>query len=266
MPTEPTIQVESSDGVAIAVWSSGSGDPLLLVHGTTADHTRWDGVLGELGERFTVYTMDRRGRGRSGDSGRYLLEAEFDDVAAVVGAIGTDVNVLGHSYGALCALEAARRTSALTGLILYEPPLGGANSPPEEWLADAQTKIDAGQREAVLLSFMTDIVGVPTDQLAALRELPVWQARLAAVHTIPREFRAAVAYQFNPDEWSDLKIPVLLLSGSDTTWAPEPMSRLERALHNTRVAVMPGQQHVAMDTAKPVFLEAVFNFFGAGRP
>ena len=107
---------------------------------------------------------------------------------------------------------------------------------------------------------MVDIVGVPGEQLAAMRELPVWQARLAAVHTIPREFRASVAYQFDPDDWSDLKTPVLLLSGGDTVWAPEPMSRLEQGLPNTRVAVMPGQQHVAMDTGKPLFLEAVLNF------
>jgi len=85
------------------------------------------------------------------------------------------------------------------------------------------------------------------------------------VHTSPREFRGAVAYQFDPEGWSDLKIPVLLLRGGDTTWAPEPMSRLERALPNTRAVVMPGQQHVAMDTGKPMFLESVFNFLGAVR-
>src|SRR5438270_11817518 len=121
MPTEPTLQVKSSDGVTIGVWASGSGAPLLLVHGTTADHTRGHGVAAELGERFTVYAMDRRGRGHSGDADPYRVDAEFDDVAAVVDAIGTDVNVLGHSYGALCALEAARRTSGVTALILYEP-------------------------------------------------------------------------------------------------------------------------------------------------
>src|SRR5437660_9000166 len=151
MPSEPTLVVTSSDGISIAVWRSGSGDPLLLVHGTTADHSRWDGVVAELGERFTVYAMDRRGRGGSGDADPYRLDAEFDDVAAVVVAIGSDVHVLGHSYGALCSLEAARRTSAVRSLILYEPPLGGASSPPEEWLADAQKRIDAGDREAVLV-------------------------------------------------------------------------------------------------------------------
>ena len=33
---------------------------------------------------FTVYTVDRRGRGESGDSEDYSIEREFEDVAAVV--------------------------------------------------------------------------------------------------------------------------------------------------------------------------------------
>jgi len=44
------------------------------------------------------------------------------------------------------------------------------------------------------------------------------------------------------------------------------MRRLEQALPNVRAAVMPGQQHVAMDTGKPLFLDAVFNFLDAALP
>ncbi len=50
----------------------------------------------------------------------YALEREVEDVLAVVDAVGTGVNVLGHSHGALCAPEAARRTDRLTRLVLYE--------------------------------------------------------------------------------------------------------------------------------------------------
>jgi hypothetical protein len=43
---EPTItRVVSRDGTKIAYWTSGDGPPLVLVHGTTADHTRWAPVL-----------------------------------------------------------------------------------------------------------------------------------------------------------------------------------------------------------------------------
>jgi len=90
---------------------TGGGPPLVLVHGTTADHTRWNPVLPELEKHFTVYAMDRRGRGKSGDNDHYTLEREFEDVVAVVEAAGSDVNLLGHSFGALCAMDAAMSTA-----------------------------------------------------------------------------------------------------------------------------------------------------------
>ena len=117
-------QVVSADGTPIAVWRSGEGPPLVLVHGAAADHSRWAPVLPALEERFTVLAIDRRGRGRSGDADDYALEREFEDVAAVVEWAGEAVNVLGHSHGGVCALEAALLTDRIGKLVLYEPPMG----------------------------------------------------------------------------------------------------------------------------------------------
>jgi pimeloyl-ACP methyl ester carboxylesterase len=64
-----------------------------------------------LEQRFTVYAVDRRGRGQSGDSPVYSIEREYEDIAAVVESIREPVNLLGHSYGALCSLEAALRVT-----------------------------------------------------------------------------------------------------------------------------------------------------------
>jgi pimeloyl-ACP methyl ester carboxylesterase len=116
-------RVESLDGTQIAVWQAGVGPPLLLVHGTTADHTRWARVSPILEERFTVFAMDRRGRGESTDTLPYAIQREGEDVAAVAEWIGSAVTVLGHSYGAICAIEAALRTPAIRRLVLYEPPI-----------------------------------------------------------------------------------------------------------------------------------------------
>ena len=59
-------KVLSSDGTPIALWRSGGGRPLVLVHGTTADHSRWQSVRGLLEDHATLYVVDRRGRGESG--------------------------------------------------------------------------------------------------------------------------------------------------------------------------------------------------------
>src|SRR5712692_2003132 len=100
------------------------------------------------GHHFTVWTLDRRGRGASGDATAYALERECEDIAAVIDAIGGAVHVLGHSFGGLCALEAALLTPHLGRLILYEPTtlLGHRN-----WHgasdAHVQALLDAGHSE-----------------------------------------------------------------------------------------------------------------------
>jgi pimeloyl-ACP methyl ester carboxylesterase len=74
-------RVTSRDGTQIAYWASGEGPPLVVVHGTTADHTRWRPLLPYLEPHATVHAIDRRGRGASGDAPDYQVTREFEDVA-----------------------------------------------------------------------------------------------------------------------------------------------------------------------------------------
>jgi pimeloyl-ACP methyl ester carboxylesterase len=107
------VDVRSADGTSIAVWVAGEGPPLVLVHGSLCDHTRFDSLLAELGDGVTTFAMDRRGFGASGGAPRYDHRAgEFEDVAAVVDAVadrtGEPVALWGHSYGANCAMGGGR--------------------------------------------------------------------------------------------------------------------------------------------------------------
>lgn len=55
--------------------------------------------------------MDRRGRGASEDSSEYAMEREVEDVVAVVAALGPDVALFGHSFGADLALQASAQAT-----------------------------------------------------------------------------------------------------------------------------------------------------------
>src|SRR6266498_434312 len=102
--------VKSKDGTPIAYERTGSGPPLVLVHGSTSDHdTAYRFVIPLLERYFTVRALERRGRGDSGDGPSYSLERELDDVAAVIESAGEPVNLFGHGFGALVALEASQR-------------------------------------------------------------------------------------------------------------------------------------------------------------
>lgn len=256
----------SQDRTPLAYWRSGRGRPLVLVHGMTADHTRWNPVLDLLEPRVTVCAMDRRGRGASGDAEHYAIEREYEDVAAVVDAVasrsGGPVDVFGHSHGALCALEATRLTADVRKLVLYEPPvIFGIDDHPLDLVDRLDALLAEGRREDVLELFFREVVGVTDEQLALMRTLPAWPARVAAAHTIPREERATLGYRFDPERWATVSVPTLLLDGSDS---PDFLRRstetVAAALPRARVAVLDGQQHVAMDTAPDVVADTVLSF------
>jgi pimeloyl-ACP methyl ester carboxylesterase len=259
--------ITAADGTRLVCWRGGEGPPLLLLHGTSADHRRWQPVLPALEERFTVYNLDRRGRGGSGDADPYALEHEFADVVAVVTAIGEPVDIIGHSYGGICALEAAALGANLRRMILYEPPINVTDVPiaTPEAIERLETVLATEGPEAFVTTFMRDQVGVPPEALATMRTLPVWQARVAAAPTVPRELRAVESYRLDPARFQNVVTPTLLLLGGDSP--PEMQAAtyaVAAALPNAHVVVMPGQGHVAMDSATDLFLTEVFGFLMAG--
>jgi len=259
-------KVRSKDGTLIAFQKTGTGAPLVLVHGTSADHTRWAPVLPPLASRFTVYAMDRRGRGGSGDTDPYAIEREFEDVVAVVDSIGEPVNLLGHSYGGICALEAATRSKNLRRLILYEPPVQTGQTDKEiypSWVLSAMRELLAkGDRDGVVTLFMREVPRVPVHELEVLRSVPAWQGRVAAAHTIPRELDASNGgYQADPAKFARLTTPTLLLLGGDSpAFLTAATHLLHETLPNNRLVVMPGQQHTAMNTAPELFAREVLDF------
>ena len=97
-------EVASKDGTPIAYDVSGQGPALLLVHGGGSTPERWRPIAPRFEPSFTVYRVARRGVGGSGDATDYSVARQAEDIAAVVEAVGRPVDVLGHSFGGLCAL------------------------------------------------------------------------------------------------------------------------------------------------------------------
>jgi pimeloyl-ACP methyl ester carboxylesterase len=256
-------QTQSNDGTIIGYQRRGSGPPLLLVHGTTADHSRWLPIAPRLEKHFTVYMLDRRGRGGSGDASDYDIMREVEDVAAVAAAISEPVFVLGHSYGGVCSLEASLLTDQISRLILYEPPIPtGLPLYPPGVPEQMQTLIDQGADEEALEVFFREIVQMPEYELQPYRQLPVWQTRVQLAPTIPRELRTIdQTYRFEAGKFGNHQVPTLLLLGSDSPpLFQQAIQLLDSTLHNSKVVILPGQQHIAMDTNPELFVTEVFKF------
>ncbi|SFP85775.1 Pimeloyl-ACP methyl ester carboxylesterase [Nitrosomonas cryotolerans] len=255
--------ITSRDGTPIASWQRGAGDPLLLVHGTTSDHLVWTSVLAALEHHFSVWTLDRRGRGYSGDSGSYAFERECEDIATIIDVIGGRVHLLGHSFGGLCALEAILLTSNIGKLMLYEAPISLAGSGWSEMReATLQNLLISGNWEEAVLLFFRDILKAAPHEIAAMQAGSNWPGRVATAHTILRELQSVDKYDFNPHRFDSLRIPIMLLLGEDS-----PARRYQaaevlcRSLCGSQIKILPGQQHGAMRTAPDLFAHEVIEFF-----
>lgn len=252
----------SKDGTAIGFRRSGSGPPLVLVHGTTADHSRWTPISPSFEQYFSVYAMDRRGRGASGDAPDYAVAREAEDIAAVVEAIGEPAFVLGHSYGGVCSLEASLLSDRVRRLILYEPPIPTGLPQYAPGIPDRiQALVDSGEPEAALEVFFREVVRMPEAELAAYRQLPVWQVRIQLAPTIPREMKLDQTYSFDPQRFAGFQTPILLLLGGDSPpLFQQAIQLLDATLPNSQLVILPGQQHIAMDTDPELFTKEVCRF------
>lgn len=245
--------VESADGTPIACRASGSGDPLVLVHGTATSSADWAFALPFLRERFTVVTMDRRGRGRSGDAASHSIAREAEDIAAVLDAVGAEL-LVAHSYGALCAMELAASGRDLRRLLLYEPPIAVRAERAEALSA----MVDAGDLEGALSSFLLG-AGTPREQFDLIRHSPAWPVLLDTVPTVPRELRAAAAWR-HPLRTVDVATAFVL--GADTRGGAflEGLDGLRARFPGSRLELIAGQQHTAHVFAAEAFADLVTGF------
>lgn len=252
----------SRDGTRIAYEQRGEGPPLVLVHGTGIDHTYWDPAVPALEERFTLYIPDRRGRGQSGDTAPYAIQREIEDLVTVIESIPGNAFLLGHSYGALCSLEASLLTSQIRKVVVNEPPMytTGEVDYPADTADRFLALLEAREAEEALILIYE--AGGTTEDLDLLRSLPNWQARVQAAPTLPREIMSVRSYTFDPARFVGMTTPVLLLLGGATTPVyTAAIEALHLSLPDNRLVVLQGQGHDAVITSPDRYVREVIGFF-----
>ena len=253
--------VTSKDGTRIAYETMGAGPPMVVVHGTLNDRRGWSPVIPLLSQQYTVYAMDRRGRGESGPNEAHALEREYEDVAAVIEAAGgVPVALVGHSFGAHAALGAAALVpERVKHLVLYEPPTPGPVATPAfEQFAAA---IKAGDLADGVHVFMKAAVGLSEEAVSAMRTSPMWAYLVSFAETLPVEGKAMVDYNFDPARFAFLKMPALFLVGSETKERlGEVLRQLRPHMAQAQWVEFEGHGHVATLTAPHLFAETVLGF------
>jgi pimeloyl-ACP methyl ester carboxylesterase len=269
--------VESPDGTPIAWFEESAAGgpapsgpdhpPLILVHGATADHTAFRVVGPRLAAARRVISIDRRGRGASGDGPAYSIEREYEDLAAVTNWLAADsggpIDVAGHSFGGRVGLGAALLTDRLRRLVVYEgaPAPSGLAFQDVELLARLDRLEAAGDLDGLMATFMTEVVGLSAADLAAYRASPTWPIRAAAAPTAIRELRAEANPAAGLDVLGQVRIPVLqLLGGASPAVFRAGTEALAARLADGRIVVLEGQRHAAHHTDPGAFTAAIEAF------
>src|SRR3954463_15824733 len=110
-----------------------AGDPLVLIHGSWADHHSWDRIVPALAPSLRVLTYDRRGHSQSErPATQGSVREDVADLAALVEHLDpAPAHILGNSFGGSIVLRlAAERPDLFHSLLVHEPPLFGVLEDP----------------------------------------------------------------------------------------------------------------------------------------
>ncbi|HWN87335.1 MAG TPA: alpha/beta hydrolase [Vicinamibacterales bacterium] len=259
--TDPVmLQLTSPKGIRVSFQKSGSGPALVLVHGGFSDHhTNWEFVEPLFRGQFTVYALARRNRGDTEATQGHTLLNEAQDVVALIRHVGEPVFLLGHSYGAQCAVNAARLVPALVRkLVLYEAPQPSIMSPAT--LAALETLAADGAWDAFSFAFFHDVLRVPVADLEALRATDLWPPIVADAPASLGDLRALSGHPFSAAAFRGLLMPVCLQFGSESDRDLYVTDALAAVLPHARLQALAGQAHEGMTTAPEMYAAAVTEF------
>jgi len=243
------------DGVAIAYLDEGKGPVVIAGHCSSASHKEWLPLIETLKSDWRVLAPDFIGYGQSQPwpaTEPFSTEADVAVLLAVAKKVKGPLHLVGHSYGAALALEAARKLGTrVKSLTLIEPVsfhLLRLEGRPE-W-AEVETlgravlgAVAKGDDREAAKAFMTYWLGRTRWWLSPER----FKAAIAA--TIPKvalEFSFVIDPKTTLQDYAEITAPVLLIAGSKTRSPARAVTDLlAGALPNAILTVLQGAGHMS---------------------
>ena len=224
-----------------------------MVHGGMSDASPWERVADTVAERFRVLLIHRQ---------LYRLDRPVDlatamsdqvgEVLAAVATVGEPCVLVGHSSGAIIALEAlAAEPAAFAGGVLYEPPcpLDGLPLGEPTTVERARTAIAGQHIGRALQIFLREAVQVPTAASAlapAMALLP--EVRRYVTRQID-DLDSIVRLGDRSETYAEIDRPVWFLTGARSPdHLRERCVRLAAALPHAELVTLPRTGHGANQT------------------
>lgn len=247
------------NGVHLAVYEAGEGEPLLFVHGFPLSHEMWQPQLEEFAKSHRVIAPDLRGFGSSDVTGGTVTMERFaDDLRDLLDALGVPepVTFCGLSMGGYIAWQFARKhPGRLRRLILCDTKAA----------ADSDEARENRKRmvETALTRGAAAVADAMDEKLFARITRSERPGVVAAVRrmmegTDPEGIAAALRGMSERPNMSEflekIEVPTLLIVGvEDALTPPSEMKRVAIAIMNSQLVQIPDAGHLApLENPEPV--------------
>jgi len=260
--SEPVADRVEVNGMQVYYEVSGTGDPLVVLHGAYMNIPSMGRIIPMLAETHKVYALEFQGHGRTTDIDRPITYPNLaDDVAAFMDKVGIEkADVFGYSMGSAAGLQLAIRhpekvNKLVAASVAYD--LQGWQPAFRDFIPQMSPDMFVGgPMEDEYRKLAADPEGFPAlvDKLIALEKEPMaWEEDVKALKT-------PVLIITGDADVATLEHSVSLLrllggGGMGDMGAPLPASRL---------AVLPATSHTAVIT-QPELLHAFIEPFLKGE-
>ena len=266
----------TANGVRLFYTLAGdAGSPLVLVHGSWADHRDWDLVAPVFAKRFRVLTYDRRGHGQSEcPPEQGSVEEDAADLAALIEHLRlAPAHIVGLSLGGSIVLRlAACRPDLFRSLSVQEPPLFDllADDPDQgpvmqevlNRIRAVAARLEAGDADGGARQFIETVALGP----GAWEYLPpeICQLLIGNAPTFLDETRDPEALTVDLAGLTTFPRPALVTRGDQSPiWFPPIVAELATFLPRAEIQVFAGAGHLPMVTYPVEYASAIAAFADA---
>ena len=256
----------SAGGLSVAYERTGSGAPLVLLHGGLSDHREWRRQIDALSDAFTVIAWDAPGCGASDDPpATYRMPDYAARLADLIDGLGLGrPHVLGLSWGSTLALALYElRPDLPRTLILTAAYAGWAGSlSPEEVENRLRTSLSDLEAAGVPEDFVRTWVPSLFTSNADPTVVEAYVEVMAGFHDGGvRQMLHAIAEADLRPVLPTVEVPTLLLYGAEDARSPLPVAEaLHREIPGSELVVLPDVGHVSNLEAPDRFNAVVRGF------
>jgi pimeloyl-ACP methyl ester carboxylesterase len=250
--------------LSVAYHSQGKGLCIILIHGFMETHEIWSGFADSLSEHYHVISVDLPGHGLSDPIDKpWQLEKYAEAVYDIIIEEKIEKTIMiGHSMGGYVTLAFAEAyPEKLIGIgLFHSTPFADSE---EKKIARYKTieNIEAGKLNEIINRHFIDVYNHKNRHLFSKEiERAKKAAYLLSRNAVIASITAMAERKDRSGLLGELKIPALLIVGTEDTFIPKTLVEQIILPPNSQTSILWDSGHMGMIEEKEKSLKAIISF------